>query len=152
MEIHFCLGWLKSGGLNSKTFKLEGARAMFSDYMERISKFALCHVSGIAPETRARKKGTKIWVCDRGTGSKMLSSEALAETLEQFRDSGTRELDIIVGGADGFSKKEIEKLNPDLHWSFGPMTLPHELAAVVASEQIYRAWTIIKHMPYHSGH
>ena len=32
------------------------------------------------------------------------------------------------------------------------MTLPHELAAVVATEQIYRALTILHHKPYHSGH
>jgi 23S rRNA (pseudouridine1915-N3)-methyltransferase len=32
------------------------------------------------------------------------------------------------------------------------MTLPHELAAVVASEQIYRAFTIMQGLPYHLGH
>jgi 23S rRNA (pseudouridine1915-N3)-methyltransferase len=32
------------------------------------------------------------------------------------------------------------------------MTLPHELAAVVAAEQIYRAFTILHRQPYHSGH
>ncbi|MBI4115053.1 MAG: 23S rRNA (pseudouridine(1915)-N(3))-methyltransferase RlmH [Candidatus Omnitrophica bacterium] len=37
-------------------------------------------------------------------------------------------------------------------WSFGPLTLPHEIAAVVASEQIYRAWTLIRKFSYHSEH
>ncbi len=35
--------------------------------------------------------------------------------------------------------------------SFGRMTLPHELARVVLTEQIYRALTIIRNMPYHHG-
>ena len=100
----------------------------------------------------AAKAGTQIWICDRGPGAEILSSETLAETLERVRDSGIRKLHIVIGGPDGFSKKEIETLKPGLQWSFGPLTLPHELAAVVASEQIYRAWTIIRRLPYHSGH
>jgi 23S rRNA (pseudouridine1915-N3)-methyltransferase len=36
--------------------------------------------------------------------------------------------------------------------SFGKMTLAHELARIVLLEQIYRAFTILKGHPYHSGH
>jgi len=36
--------------------------------------------------------------------------------------------------------------------AFGRITLPHELAAVVAAEQIYRALTILAGHPYHTGH
>ncbi len=32
------------------------------------------------------------------------------------------------------------------------MTLAHELAAVVVAEQLYRAFTILKGLPYHLGH
>ena len=36
-----------------------------------------------------------------------------------------------------------------LRIGFGPMTLPHQLARVVAAEQIYRALTIARGLPYH---
>jgi len=67
-------------------------------------------------------------------------------------NSGIQELQIVIGGPDGFPPKELEEMKPRLRWSFGPMTLPHELAAVVAVEQLYRAMTILHHQPYHSGH
>jgi 23S rRNA (pseudouridine1915-N3)-methyltransferase len=36
--------------------------------------------------------------------------------------------------------------------SLGPATMAHELARVVAAEQIYRAWAIVEGHPYHRGH
>ena len=152
MEIQFHLEWLKHGQVSSKVFKLAAARFLFLEYVERISKFVPCRVSGALLRGEQRRMGTRIWVCDRAQGAKSLSSEALAATLESLRDSGTHKLEILIGGADGFSKGELEELKPDLRWSFGPLTFPHELAAVIASEQIYRAWTIIRGLPYHSGH
>lgn len=82
----------------------------------------------------------------------MMTSEDLAGSLRAMRDGGVRSWTIVVGGPDGFSKKQRLEWEPDFRWSFGPLTLPHELAAVVACEQVYRAFTILKGLPYHSGH
>ena len=150
MEISFRLSWMKPGNL-TRGFKSEGARLQFLEYVKRISKFSCISadggLSGKKPEA-----GTKAWVCEKGPGSRPLSSEELAGQIEKLQNEGVRRLEIIIGGADGFSKEELRQLKPDCLWSFGPLTLPHELAAVVASEQIYRAFTILKSHPYHSGH
>src|SRR3990167_7930160 len=152
MEIQFRLAWLKSGNFTHQAFKAKPAYELFYEYIGRISKFAPCRTLGSVSPDEIEKRGAKVWVCDSGTGSKLLSSEGVAECLQRLCDSGARELRIMIGGPDGFSKKKLEELKPDLRWSFGPLTLPHELAALVASEQIYRAFTIIRKMPYHSGH
>lgn len=82
----------------------------------------------------------------------MPSSEALAKKIQTFEGSGVRELEIFIGGPDGFTGEDLKRLNPDMLWCFGPLTFPHELAAILAGEQIYRAWTILRNHPYHQGH
>ena len=152
MKIEFHLAWLKAGGSIPKAFKSTAARELFLEYVTRISKFVPCEAAGIGADGYERKSGTKIWVCQRGAGAKTPSSEEVAIGLRQLADLGVRALDIWVGGADGFSERELGRLQPDLLWSFGPLTLPHELAAVIVGEQIYRAWTIIRNQPYHLAH
>ena len=146
------MSWFKNDTFRNKAFKLQSARELFEEYITRISKFVPCQILGSIHQAEAKKAGTKVWVCDQARGAKTLSSEQVAAELEQLCNSAVRELHIVIGDADGFSKEEMDELKPDLRWSFGPLTLPHELAAIVASEQIYRAWAIIKRLPYHLGH
>jgi len=81
---------------------------------------------------------------------KQLSSEELAENVGCLRDTGVQTLIFAIGPADGWSAVALKRA--DLTVAFGRITLPHELAAVVAAEQIYRALTILAGHPYHSGH
>lgn len=152
MQLQFCLAWIRGGGHKPRIFKLESAQALFEEYVKRITKFVTCRVTGLEPLRNAKKPGSKIWVCERGFSAKTFSSEEVAENFKKLLDGGTRELSIVIGGPDGLTKEELDSFKPDLKWSFGPLTLPHELAAVVASEQIYRAWTILRQLPYHSAH
>ncbi|MBI1977845.1 MAG: 23S rRNA (pseudouridine(1915)-N(3))-methyltransferase RlmH [Candidatus Omnitrophica bacterium] len=152
MEVEFSLSWIKSGVQSRKAFKSGEAYLLFHEYLVRITKFVPCKVVGRTTKGGQASSGIKIWVCDRGSGAKALSSEELAKALERAQNSGTRKLRIAIGGSDGFREGEIDELKPDLRWSFGPITLPHELATVVAGEQIYRAFSILHHLPYHSGH
>lgn len=81
---------------------------------------------------------------------RQLSSEEIAQTIGQLRDSGTQRLVFAIGPADGWS--DVARRRAQLLLSFGRITLPHQLARVVLAEQIYRAFTILSGHPYHSGH
>ena len=78
---------------------------------------------------------------------KTLNSAAFAETLARLRDAGNSSLCFVIGGPDGLDEtiraKAIETI------AFGAMTLPHQIARIVLSEQIYRALTILSGHPYH---
>jgi 23S rRNA (pseudouridine1915-N3)-methyltransferase len=80
-------------------------------------------------------------------GGTQLGSQAFAQTLARFRDSGAQGLTFLIGGADGLGLTALFKA--DLVLSLGPMTLPHGLARSVLAEQIYRAATILAGHPYH---
>jgi 23S rRNA (pseudouridine1915-N3)-methyltransferase len=81
---------------------------------------------------------------------KQLSSEELAEFIGKHQDRGTQVMLFAIGPADGFSDAALGAAQYQL--SMGKMTLAHELALVVLAEQVYRAFTILKGHPYHSGH
>ncbi len=149
MKIVFVFG--RADSSKKRLFKSQEIETLFRDYLKRISHFSPCEVSKTGLKDKI-SPAMITWLCERQRGAKAFSSEELAEKLEALISSGAKELRIVVGGADGFSDDEIRQMKPNLLWSFGPLTLPHELAAVVASEQIYRAFTILNKLPYHCGH
>lgn len=78
---------------------------------------------------------------------KALSSRALANLLEGWRDTGVREARFVLGAADGHSAEE--RAGADLLLAFGPATWPHLLARAMLMEQLYRAVSILAGHPYH---
>lgn len=78
---------------------------------------------------------------------KAWSSLQWARALEKARLSGRSRLVLVVGGALGLDPAVTRRA--DQLVSFGPPTLAHELAALVAAEQLYRACTILAGLPYH---
>lgn len=141
------LAWHKPGAPAARAFKLPGAHAAVSEYATRLSRSGPFALEGGEPTP-----GAKVWLLDRGQGSKVMSSEEVAAALGREKDAGTRVLEVLVGPPDGFTPADVARLKPSLRWSFGPLTLPHELAAVVAAEQLYRAHSILAKSPYHLGH
>lgn len=78
---------------------------------------------------------------------KLLTSPAFADRIAGWRDTGTRDLAFLVGGADGLDPALVARA--DLALSFGKMVWPHMLARVMLAEQIYRAVSILAGSPYH---
>ncbi|MEN8119747.1 MAG: 23S rRNA (pseudouridine(1915)-N(3))-methyltransferase RlmH [Bacteroidota bacterium] len=77
-----------------------------------------------------------------------LNSLKFASLIENKLLASTKQLVFIVGGAYGFSK-EIYKRG-DFLLSLSEMTFSHQIIRLFFMEQIYRAFTIIKGLPYHN--
>ena len=77
---------------------------------------------------------------------KELSSEELARRVNEISFESSS-LAFLIGGSLGLSDKV--KQRADAKMSFGRITLPHQLARVVALEQIYRAFKINAGETYH---
>lgn len=77
---------------------------------------------------------------------KELSSEDLAHKISDIAFTHST-IDFIIGGSLGLSDEVLKRA--DLRFSFGKITLPHQLARVVLLEQIYRAFKINAGETYH---
>lgn len=76
-----------------------------------------------------------------------LTSRKLAAHLQQWTDDPNLRPTFVIGGPFGLSDEVKNAARKTVRLS--DMTLPHELARLVLLEQIYRAGTIMRNMPYH---
>jgi 23S rRNA (pseudouridine1915-N3)-methyltransferase len=131
-------------------------RALTAEYLQRTSRFVTTEAHEMASEqallelTEPRGGRTRPVLVLLDARGRQFTSEEFADLLRDQRDRGTQNLFFAIGPADGFSDQARGKA--DLVLSFGKMTLAHELARIVLLEQIYRAFTILKGHPYHTGH
>jgi 23S rRNA (pseudouridine1915-N3)-methyltransferase len=77
-----------------------------------------------------------------------LSSQGLADLLEQHMIRGTSEFAMVVGGPYGLG--EAVKNRSNFQLSISSMTFTHQMVRLILLEQVYRALTIIRHEPYHN--
>ncbi|WP_397299842.1 23S rRNA (pseudouridine(1915)-N(3))-methyltransferase RlmH [Nonlabens ulvanivorans] len=78
---------------------------------------------------------------------KKLSSLQFAELINKRSVSGLKRLVFIIGGPYGFSSDVYQRANSKL--SLSDMTFSHQMVRLFATEQIYRAFTILRNEPYH---
>ena len=78
---------------------------------------------------------------------KKYSSETFSEMLSDLFVSGKSDIAFVIGGSNGLAKCVSERADAKL--SFSDMTFPHQLMRVILSEQIYRAFRIMRNEPYH---
>lgn len=77
----------------------------------------------------------------------MLSSEQLSDYISERMVGGISSLVLVIGGSLGVSEEVKARANYTL--CFSKMTFPHQLMRVILLEQIYRAYKIMNHEPYH---
>jgi 23S rRNA (pseudouridine1915-N3)-methyltransferase len=138
------------------------AGALHDRYAQRIERFGVRYESRWVAEVRAGGRFSDDHVRERearslieqlddrgtvvavdGTGE-MLSSERLAKELPRWMRP---RLTLVVGGPLGLHASLLARA--DRCWSLSALTLPHELARVVVAEQLYRALSMLKGVPYH---
>jgi 23S rRNA (pseudouridine1915-N3)-methyltransferase len=135
-------------------------KALIDEYLERISHFARCEIvelressanEGVAGIDKDSKRisdrlpsgATAVLLDPLGTE---WNSEELAAEVRRWENAGTKEVAFIVGGPRGVSpnlSQQVEK-----RWSLSRLTLTHEMARLVLLEQLYRAYTILRGLPY----
>ncbi len=89
------------------------------------------------------------WRVALDSRGKMRTSTELAGWLERRIERWPHPIAFLVGSDLGLSPKVRASAQETL--SFGPLTLPHQLARVVLYEQLYRALSITAGIKYHRG-
>ena len=79
---------------------------------------------------------------------KSLSSEEFAKLLKDLEESGRSKVVFHIGGSFGLGNEVKTRANHSI--SLSPFVFNHQIALLVAMEQIYRAQMIQKGLPYHN--
>lgn len=76
-----------------------------------------------------------------------MTSEQTASWLDRKLQGSAKRLVFIIGGPYGFSDRVYAAAGGKL--SLSRMTFSHQMVRVIFVEQLYRAFTIMKGLPYH---
>ncbi len=122
------------------------ANAMAAEYMKRTEHYARCAMREIHP---AR---FDLWT--KHAAAKKILLDPEGKTLDSFEfaewigkaEQESRDMVFAIGGANGYPPGWREKADALL--SLSRLTFAHELARVMLSEQIYRAFTMLRGHPY----
>ena len=93
---------------------------------------------------RIRPEDVVVLLDERGSS---FTSTGFADYLQKQMNAGVRRLVFVVGGPYGFSDEVYRRAKGKV--SLSPMTFSHQLVRLVFTEQLYRACSILNHLPYH---
>ncbi|HCH24661.1 MAG TPA: 23S rRNA (pseudouridine(1915)-N(3))-methyltransferase RlmH [Oceanospirillaceae bacterium] len=133
----------------------EYAKRLPSDMQLQLQELPLGFRGKSADPAKAMHKEGESMLAAIGNGDRVValdvlgkpwSTPQLAEQCAAWRMDG-RNVSLLVGGPNGLAPECLARA--DQKWSLSPLTLPHPLVRVLLAEQLYRAWTILNHHPYH---
>ena len=158
MKIHIiCVGKLKESYW----------RDAIAEYEKRLGRYGKIEIRQVAdektPETLSRteeemvkqKEGERLlkqipsdaYVVALALEGKALSSEELADFMAEKMSGGISSFAFIIGGSLGLDTKLLKRA--DYLLSASKLTFPHQMMRVILLEQLYRAFKIMNHEPYH---
>lgn len=126
-----------------------------SEYKKRLSKFCELKVTEIKALDDVKAEGFEIlskldkraFFILLSIDGKALGSEDFANFLSEKKLEGFSHIVFVIGGSLGVSEDVGKKA--DYKLLFSSFTFPHQLMRLIFLEQLYRAETIINHLPYH---
>ena len=125
-------------------------RVLLDDYLRRIRHYTEIQTSELRDANSSAWKKLKInpgaTIVLLDAAGKQFTSQQFARWLGDLRDRGTRELVFLCGDAEGFPGEIRSDASQKI--SLSTLTMPHEFARVVLTEQIYRAFAILAGHPY----
>ncbi|KGH56170.1 23S rRNA (pseudouridine(1915)-N(3))-methyltransferase RlmH [Oenococcus oeni] len=142
-------------------------RNALDEYLKRLSRFTKIEIIEVKDETTPEKasKSENLEILQTEGGrlldkinnrdfvialaieGKLITSPDLADMIREIPLDSYSTIDFVIGGSLGLSNEIKNRANAKI--SFGRITLPHQLARVLLTEQIYRSFMINEGSPYH---
>jgi 23S rRNA (pseudouridine1915-N3)-methyltransferase len=133
--------------------KLAYAKAGIEEYVTRLGGYTQVEFTSLKAGPRGLESAAlleksegqfRIVLDERG---EQVTSKALAGKISGWEQSRVKSVALLIGGAEGHT--DFLRAAAGWSWSLSRLTLQHELALVIALEQIYRAYSIKAGAPYH---
>lgn len=142
-------------------------RDAIEEFKKRLSRYCKLEIIEVADEkTPEQASDTEVKQIKEKEGERLLKnmkedayivclcidgkqpdSEGLSEKIEKLGIGGISHICFVIGGSLGLADEVVARADEKL--SFSRMTFPHQLMRVILLEQIYRAYRIMNHEPYH---
>ena len=137
----------------------ERLRSLIAEYLKRLGRFVRCEVIETrevagSDHSSVDKQSNRILEAVPSKSLAILldlrghewSSTELASELQRWENDSIKEVAVIIGGQDGVNSAVEDRAQK--RWRLTRLTLTHEMARMVAVEQLYRAYTINRGLPY----
>lgn len=105
------------------------------------------HIKAKEGERIAKHIKPGAYVIALAIDGQQVTSEGFARKIDQLGIQGVSHIQFVIGGSIGMDDAILRQANYKL--SFSKMTFPHQLMRVILLEQVYRAYKINAHEPYH---
>ena len=142
-------------------------RDAIAEYSKRLGRYCKLNILEVADEKTPEhasegverqikaKEGERIakhikpgaYVIALAIDGQQVTAEGFARKIDQLGIQGVSHIQFVIGGSIGMDDAILRQANYKL--SFSKMTFPHQLMRVILLEQVYRAYKINAHEPYH---